>query len=70
MTMQATESQRLYSIEDAARALGGISAWTIRKHLDRGTVQATRIGRRVFLSSEEVSRIEKEGLPPLRAVEV
>jgi hypothetical protein len=66
MTIQIAESQRLYSIEDAARALGGISAWTLRKHLDRGTVTATRIGRRVFLSSEEISRVEREGLPPLR----
>lgn len=62
----ATEEKRLYSLEEAARLLGGISHWTLRKHADLGTIRVTRIGRLVRISSEELSRIEREGLPPLR----
>ena len=68
MATQAVEpSPRLYDLQDAARALGGISVWTLRKHLELGTINVTRIGRRVFLSEQEVQRIAAEGLPPLKA---
>jgi hypothetical protein len=56
----------LLSLPDAARQLGGISAWTLRKHISLGKIEVTRLGRRVFLKSEEVERIRREGLPPLR----
>ena len=59
--------ETLYSIFDTARELGGISPWTLRKHVSQGTVQATRLGRRVFLRGEEIERIRVEGLPPLGA---
>ena len=55
--------RRLYNLEDAARELGGISVWTLRKHLAQGTIKATRLGRRVFLSAGELARIQREGLP-------
>ena len=58
---------KLYSLEDASRALGGYSVWSLRKSIAQGTVRPTRLGRRVFLSSEEVARIQREGLPSLRA---
>jgi hypothetical protein len=61
----ASESVALYSIEDAARALGKISSWTLRKHVKRGTVCAVRIGRRVFLNARELQRIQAQGLPSL-----
>ncbi len=57
---------RLYSLAEAAKLLGGISVWSLRKHLQRKTLQATRIGRRVFLSAAELQRVTQEGLPPLR----
>ncbi len=57
----------IYDIFEAARALGGISPWTLRKHVGQGTVAVTRLGRRVFLRAEEIERIQREGLPPLRA---
>jgi hypothetical protein len=59
--------QRLHNIEDAANLCGCISPWTLRKHIANGTVRVTRIGRRVFLPSEEIERIRREGLPSLRA---
>lgn len=63
---QESSSVRLYSLEDAARQLGHISIWTLRKHLTLRTIQAVRIGRRVFLSAEELARIQRQGLPSLR----
>lgn len=55
----------LFTIEDAAKVLGRISSWTLRKHLKRGTVKATRIGRRLFINQDEILRIQAEGLPSL-----
>jgi hypothetical protein len=56
----------LFSLKAAAQQLGGISVWTLRKHVSNRTIAVTRIGRRVFLDSEEVERIRKNGLPSLR----
>jgi hypothetical protein len=64
---QITEEAALYSLEDAAKVLGRISSWTLRKHLKRGNVAAVRIGRRLFLGRDEVHRIQAQGLPSLRS---
>ena len=63
----STPTSNILNIFDAARALGGISPWTLRKHVSQGTVAVTRMGRRVFLRGEEIERIRREGLPKLRA---
>lgn len=55
----------LYSFAEAARLLGGISHLTLRKHASLGHIRVVHIGRRVFLDSEEVERIHKDGLPSL-----
>ena len=55
----------LYPLNEAARLLGGISHWTLRKHLAAGRLRAVRIGRRVFLDAEELERIRRDGLPSL-----
>jgi hypothetical protein len=60
-----SEAVALYSIEDAARVLGKISSWTLRKHVKRGSVSTVRIGRRVFLNADEILRIQTQGLPSL-----
>jgi hypothetical protein len=57
--MHGQDDSRLYS------QLGGLSIWSLRKHLLRGNVRPTRLGRRVFLSTAEISRIQREGLPSL-----
>ena len=64
VSLDKSKSQ-LFSVEEAGRLLGGISPWTLRKHISRGSVRVTRLGRRVFLGDEEVSRIMREGLPSL-----
>jgi hypothetical protein len=56
---------RLLGVDEAASVLGGISPWTLRKHIEFGNVKVTRIGRRVFLDAEEVERIRRVGLPSL-----
>jgi hypothetical protein len=55
----------LYPLNEAAKLLGGISIWTLRKHIAVGNTKVTRIGRRVFLTTEEVERIGRDGLPSL-----
>jgi hypothetical protein len=56
----------LFSIEEAGRLLGGTSPWTLRKQISRGNIRVTRLGRRVFLDENELSRISRNGLPSLR----
>jgi excisionase family DNA binding protein len=57
---------KIFNVDDAASLLGGVSPWTLRKHIANGTIRITRIGRRVLLLAEEVERIRQEGLPSLR----
>lgn len=55
----------LYSFAEAAKLLGGISHWTLRKHAASGQIRVVHIGRRVFLDAEELERIQRDGLPSL-----
>lgn len=57
----------LSSIADAAKTLGRISHWTLRKHIASGRIRTVRFGRRVFLDAEEIERIRRDGLPSLGA---
>jgi hypothetical protein len=64
---ESSSSNRLYSLEDAARQLG-ISVWTLRSHGRKGgALRTTRVGRRVLVSAGELDRIEASGLPSLKA---
>ena len=56
----------LHSFEDSAKYLGGISAWTLRKHAPIGNIRIVRLGSRVFIPIEELERIRREGLPSLK----
>jgi hypothetical protein len=55
----------LYALPEAAKLLGGISVWTLRKHIAGHQLRVTRIGRRVFLDANELERVRQEGLPSL-----
>lgn len=66
MSNQNQNDSRLYSLVDASRQLGDLSIWTLRKHLLRGNVRPTRLGRRIFISSAEIERIQRDGLPSLK----
>jgi excisionase family DNA binding protein len=64
---QTNGSNRLYSLDEAARQLG-VSVWTIRAHAKRGgSLRTTRVGRRVLVSASELERIVASGLPSLAA---
>ncbi len=66
MTAHDTRTQALHSVESAAQQLGGISPFTLRRHIFLANVEVTRMGRRVFLSADEIARIQREGLPSLK----
>ena len=66
MLTQNYQDSRLYTLADASRQLGDLSIWTLRKHVFCGNVRPTRLGRRIFLSSEEIARIQRDGLPSLK----
>jgi hypothetical protein len=57
----------LLPLNKAAEALGGISVWTLRKHIAVGNVKVTHLGRRVFLDEEEIGRVMRDGLPSLKS---
>src|SRR5690242_7800178 len=61
----AGDAGRLYDLAESAELLGGLSIWTLRKQCVRN-IATTRIGRRIFITSEEIERIRREGLPSLR----
>lgn len=59
------DTPKLFDLESASATLGNVSIWTIRKHIAQGNIRVTRIGRRVLVTSEEIERIRREGLPSL-----
>lgn len=65
-TKSELQAAKLYSLPEAGRELGGISHWTLRKHVARGAIRAVKIGNRVLLPAAEVERISREGLPSIR----
>lgn len=67
MRNEGRSESRLYSLPDAAQQLGGVSIWTLRKHLQQSHITAVKLGRRVFISQEEIDRITREGLPSVGA---
>jgi hypothetical protein len=55
----------LFAFVEAAKILGGVSPWTLRKHAQRKHIRVVRLGQRVFLDTQEIERIRREGLPRL-----
>jgi excisionase family DNA binding protein len=52
--------ETLYSIEQAAEKLGGVSPWSIQSWLSQGRLRRTKVGRRTMISESELERfIEK-----------
>lgn len=48
--------ERLYSVEEAAKTLGGISPLTIVSWCARGRLAKTKVGRRTFIAESELKR--------------
>lgn len=53
--------EKLYSINDAAKQLGGLSPGTIKVWLSQGKLQRTKVGRRTMIAESELIRIRQVG---------
>lgn len=53
--------EALYSVEDAAKLLGGISKWTVHAWLSKGRLQRTKVGGRTMIRESELARIMEDG---------
>jgi excisionase family DNA binding protein len=56
------EMENLYSVEQAALKLGGISKATVQVWLSKGRLRRTKIGRRTMVSESELQRFI-DGIP-------
>jgi len=48
------DSGKLYSVEDAAALLGGISKWTVHAWLAKGKLRRTKIGSRTMIRESDL----------------
>ena len=53
--------EQLFSIEEAARQLGGISKWTIHAWLSQGKLQRTKVGGRTMIRESELKKVIWDG---------
>jgi excisionase family DNA binding protein len=53
--------ENLYSVEEAARLLGGISKWTVHAWLSKGRLQRTKVGGRTMIRESELAKFIKDG---------
>jgi excisionase family DNA binding protein len=53
--------ERLLSVEEAARALGGISKWTVHAWLSQGKLRRTKVGGRTMIRESELQKVIEEG---------
>jgi excisionase family DNA binding protein len=52
---------RLYSVSDAAKVLGGISKWTVHAWLSQGKMQRTKVGGRTMIRESELQKVIQDG---------
>ncbi len=53
--------EQLYSIEEAAKMLGGLSKWTIAAWLTQGRLQRTKVGGRTMIRESELLKVIEDG---------
>jgi excisionase family DNA binding protein len=49
--------ERLLSVDEVARLLGGLSKWTIHAWLSQGKLQRTKVGRRTMIRESELGKV-------------
>ena len=59
--METKPLETLYSVEEAARKLGGVSKFTIYAWMSRGKLERTRVGGRVMVRESSLLRLLQEG---------
>ena len=52
---------RLVSVPEAAKLLGGISKWTVHAWLSQGRLQRTKVGSRTMIRESELQKIIEDG---------
>jgi excisionase family DNA binding protein len=55
------EIGKLYSVEEAAARLGGISKYTIQAWLSSGKLRRTKVGSRTMIRESELERVVEDG---------
>jgi len=55
------EPEKLYSVPDAAKFLGGISKWTVHSWLSQGRLQRVKIGSRTMIRESELLKFVEDG---------
>ena len=53
--------EKLFSVEEAARILGGLSKWTIHAWLSQGRLQRTKVGGRTMIRESELQKVIEDG---------
>jgi excisionase family DNA binding protein len=53
--------EQLFSVEEAARRLGGVSKWTVHGWLAKGKLQRTKVGSRTMIRESELLKVIEEG---------
>lgn len=53
--------ERLLSVEEAARQLGGVSKHTINGWLVKGKLRRTKVGARTMIRESELLRVIEDG---------
>ena len=48
------DAGKLYSVEDAAVFLGGISKWTVHAWLAKGKLRRTKVGSRTMIAERDL----------------
>jgi excisionase family DNA binding protein len=56
LTKEQHPIRRLYPLQEAREKLGGIGHTTIYALIAEGKITTTKIGRRTFVSAEEIDR--------------
>ncbi len=59
MTVRALET--LYSVEEAAKKLGGVSKYTIYAWLSRGMLERTKVGGRTMIRESSLLDLLEQG---------
>ena len=53
--------EKLLSVEEAARRLGGLSKYTIHSWLSSGKLRRTKVGSRTMIRESELRRVIEDG---------
>jgi excisionase family DNA binding protein len=54
-------TDKLYSVEDAATFLGGLSKYTIHAWLSSGKLRRSKVGARTMIRESELERVIEDG---------